>query len=97
MNEAESREEQSISVAGIRVPPSVFVIILFGALSLAVSWGILQSELNTLASRVEKQDTIGLRADVQAARDEVIMVQLKSVIDRLDHIQKIVDTDKDKP
>jgi hypothetical protein len=94
MSEFES-QEPSGSV-GFKLPPSVIVILLFAALSLAVSWGILQSQINALTSHVEKQDTIGLRADVQAARDEVIMVQLKSVIDRLDHIQKIVDTDKEK-
>lgn len=84
----------TINIAGFELSAGNLIAILVCFLSLAASWGAFQFQINAVQSQVNKRDqTDGmyLRADVQAARDETITVQLRSVLDRLDRVQKVLD------
>lgn len=68
-------------------------------LSMAASWGAFQFQINNQAEQVQKIESNQsqyLRADVQAARNEIITVQLNNVLDKLERMQKVLDDDAQK-
>jgi hypothetical protein len=69
---------------------------------MAASWGAFQFQINSLQVEMNKReqtDQLYVRSDLQAARDETIVVQLRTVLDRLDRVQKVLDDrdERDEP
>jgi hypothetical protein len=89
----------TVRMGGMNISSSDLIKLFIVLAAAAVQWGFFTSEMNSLASRLDKhevQESVYLRADVQTARNEVIMTQLKAVVDRLDRIDSKLDTDENR-